>query len=141
MKKLLVVTFLVIVMSLLFVNGQQVQASGLSTLAVDNLFTSLNAGNMVAAESLFTDEATVTYLDVDRTHVSLENWQRQGRQYRLLSHKVTNVTTGLDMVSSNVEISDSGIAWGRATIITVVYNGQINNLYVRGSQLTPWQYW
>ncbi len=51
------------------------------------------------------------------------------------------MTSGLDIVTSEVEISDRGIAWGQQTVMAVVYDGQIQKLYVTGFRLTPSQYW
>lgn len=137
--RVLAVILVVMVLSILFVGGQQVQAqvpSGVvSLLAVDNLFEAINAGDMDLALESFASGATAEIVGM------LESWQREGRQFRVLQDRVTNVVADMDIVTSDVEISDRGIAWGQQTIVSVTYNDQIQKLYTTNIKLTPWQYW
>ncbi len=124
--RILVAVVVVAALSVAFLDGPQVQAQipsgSRSSLPVQGLFAALNA----------------------------ERWGKEGRQFVVLRQEVTNVTTGLDIVASEVEISDHGVAWARETVTAVVYDGLIQagvydgliqKLYVNEFRLTPWQYW
>lgn len=150
--RVLTIVVAVMVLSALFVGGQAVQAQGapeaLSALALENLFAALSEGDLDSAMTTFAAGAAAenrlrgrAYLDLDQIAAMLEGWQRDGREYQVLGDAITNVTSGLDIVTSEVEISDGGIAWGHQMVMAVVYEGQIQRLYVTGMELTPSQYW
>jgi hypothetical protein len=150
--RILTVVVAVMVLSVMFLSGQavqaQVQPEALSAVAVENLFVALNEGDLGSAMATFAMGASAenrlggqAYLDLDQIGAMLEGWQRDGREYEVLGDAITNVTSGLDIVTSEVEISDRGIAWGQQTVMAVVYDGQIQKLYVTGFRLTPSQYW
>ena len=146
----------VMVLSVLFVGGQaaeaQVAPEALPAVVVESLFAALNEGDLDSAMTAFAAGATAenrpggqAYLDLDQIAAMLEGWQRGDREYEVLGEEITSVITSavdnLDIVTSEVEISDRGIAWGRQTIMAVVYDGQIQKLYVTRFRLTPSQYW
>lgn len=133
--RILGVILVVLVLSVLFVSGQaqaQVPSAALSVVAVDELFTALNAGDIDLAAASFGFGAAVQ---------ELEGWHKEGRQYSVLGDEVTSLFSGMDIVTSDVEISDRGVAWARETVRSVVYDGLIQKLYVTDIELTPSQYW
>lgn len=133
----------VMVMSVLFLNGREVHASSVSSVAVDNLFTALDVNDSATAGNAFAEGAVVhnrvtneMYSGPDEIAVMLESWMKEGRQHDVYVKETINVTSGLDLVVSDVDISDHGVAWGRETIIALVYKGQILRLDVTDFQLT-----
>jgi hypothetical protein len=150
--KILSTVATVMVLSVLFLSGQATQAyaqpGAFPVLSIDNLFAALNESDVDSALLTFAPGALAesrprqqAYLNLDEIASMLEGWQGDGREYQVLQHEITNIGAGLDMVWSEVEISDRGVAWGREEILTVVYSGQIQRLLVTGMRLTPFQYW
>jgi hypothetical protein len=143
--KRLAVTLGVMALSILLANGFQSEVQ--PVLAAHGLFTALNSGDPESALNSFAPGATVenrisgvTYLDADQITAMLETWSKDGRQYTILEEEVTYVTRGLDLVTSEVEITDHGVVW-RETLMAVVQDDQIQKLYLKNVQLTPSQDW
>jgi len=143
--KRLAVTLGVLVLSMLVVNGFQSEAR--PVLAAHGLYTALNSSDTDSALASFAPGAIVenrisgvTYRNSDQIAAMLESWSRDGRQYTILSEQVTYVTSGVDIVTSEVEIHDRGVEW-REEIMAVVYGDQIQNLYLTSAQLTPSADW
>jgi hypothetical protein len=133
------------VLSILLANGFQSESR--PVLAAHGLFTALNSGDADTALASFAPEATVqnrisgvTYRNPDQIAAMLESWSKDGRQYTILEEEVTYVTRGLDLVTSEVEITDHGVAW-REKLLTVVQDDQIQKLYLKNVQLAPSQDW
>jgi hypothetical protein len=123
--QVLTVVLAVMVLSGLFFGGQVVEAQPepISALTVESLFAALNQGDTDAV-SMFAA------------------WHRDGRRYAAIGDdQITSLANGLDIVRSEVEISDGGVAWAQQSIMAVVYHGRIQRIYVTGMRLTPWQYW
>jgi hypothetical protein len=150
--RILVVTLVVMMMSVLFVNGQEAQAQApleaMPRSVIFDLFAALNVGDMDSALASFGEDASLgdsaggrTYLNSAQIAARLAGWQHEGRQYRILQESTFNVARGLDVVFSDVEVSDEGMAWGQQSIVGLVYNGQIQRLDVAKMRLTPIQYW
>ena len=143
--KRLVVTLGVMVLSILLANGFQSEAR--PVLAAHGLFTALNSSDTDSALASFAPGATVenrisgvTYRNSDQIAAMLEGWSKDGRQYTILNEQVTYVASGLDLVTSEVAVHDSGVEW-REELMAVVYDDQIQNLYLRNIQLAPSQEW
>jgi hypothetical protein len=151
-KKKLVLTLAVALIAAILGSGAalgaQAEAQSLPALAVDSLFSALNEGDMTSALEAFDTGASVeilpgreSYLDVDEIAMMLEEWNREGRQFAVGDGAVTSIARGLEMVTSDVEITDRGVTWGRERMLAVVHNGKIQRLYVLHARLTPSQYW
>jgi hypothetical protein len=151
-RKALVLTLAVALMATLWMSGAaapvQVEAQPLPTLAIDSLFSALNEGDTASALEAFDVSASVenlpgeeSYLDLDEIAVMLEAWNREGRQFAVSNGAATSIAPGLEMVISDVEITDGGITWGRERMLAVTYNGKIQRMYVVHARLTPSQYW
>lgn len=82
-----------------------------------------------------------SHLDADEIAGMLVERNREGRQFAVANEAVTSIGPGLEMVTSDVEITDRGVTWGREKMLAVVYNGKIQRLYVVHARLTPSQYW
>ena len=124
----------------------QVEAQPVPSLALDSLFSALNEGDTMSALDAFDMRASVenlpgreSYLNVDHIAVMLEGWNREGRQFAVATGGVTRIVTGLDMVLSDVEITDRSVTWGRATMLAVTYDGKIQRLYLVHARVTPFQ--
>jgi len=152
MKRGLVLTLAVALIATILMSGAavqaQVEAESLPTLALDRLFSALNEGDTISALNAFDTRASVenlpareSYLDVDQIAGMLEEWNREGRHFAVASGAVTSIAPGLEMVTSDVEITDRGVTWGRQRLLVVVYDGKIQRLYVVHARLTPSQYW
>jgi hypothetical protein len=126
--KVLVVVVAILILSA-FGSGQAVEAQVpskvLPTLAVENLFAALSRGDVELALAAG----------------MLEGWHRDGRQYEMLGDRITNIASGLELVTSEVEIADRGVTWGKHAIMAVVFDGQVQKIYTTGFRLTPSQYW
>ena len=126
----------------------RVEAQSVPTMALDSLFSALNEGNTVSALDAFDVRASVenvpgeeSYLDLDQIAVMLEWWNREGRHFAVAHGAVTSIAPGLEMVVSDLEITDRDVTWGREKILAVVHNGKIQRMYVVYARLTPSQYW
>jgi hypothetical protein len=151
-KKSLVLTLAVALIATTLIGGTalkaQVDVEALPSLALDSLFSALNEGDTVSALNAFDTGASVTnlpiresYLDADEIAGMLEEWNRDGRRFAIATGAVTSIAPGLEMVTSDVEITDRGVTWGSQRLLGVVYNGKIQRLYVVHARLTPSQYW
>jgi len=151
-KKRLVLTLAVALIATILMSGAaapaQAEAQPLPTLALDSLFSALNEGDVISALDAFDARASVenlpggeSYLDADQIAVMLEGWNREGRHFAAAHGEVTRIAPGLEMVLSDVEITDRGVTWGREKMLAVVYNGKIQRLHVIHARLTPFQYW
>jgi hypothetical protein len=152
MKKSLVLTLAVALIATVLMGGAAVQAQfeapSMPTLALDSLFSALNEGDTTSALLAFDTRASVqnlpgreSYLDLDQIASMLEAWNREGRLFDVAHGAVTRIAPGLEMVTSDVEITDRGVTWGRQRILAVVYKGKIQRLQVVHARLTPFQYW
>jgi hypothetical protein len=152
MKKRTLVATLVAVMCavLVGVGGAQAQVpmSATTSSVLLDLNAALNAGDMSAALAAYAGEVSLRvgagsqwYVSADQIAAQLEKWQSDSsRQYRVLSESTINVARGVDVVFSEVEVSDSGLAWGQESIITQIYNGKIQRLDVTGMRPIPISY-
>ncbi len=151
-KKSLILTLAVALIATIFIGGAAVEAQvdvqALPSLALDSLFSALNEGDTISALNAFDTRASVenlpareSYLDLDQIAVMLEAWNREGRHFAIASGAVTSIAPGLEMVTSDVEITDRGVTWARQKLLGVVYDGKIQRLYVVNVRLTPSQYW
>jgi hypothetical protein len=126
----------------------QVEAQSVPALALDSLFSALNEGNTKSALGAFDARASVenlpggeSYFDLEQIAAMLEGWNREGRHFAVAHGAVTSIAPGLEMVVSDVEITDRGVTWGSERLLVVVHNGKIQRLYVVHARLTPSQYW
>jgi hypothetical protein len=147
-KKRVVLTLTVALIATILISGAALRAQSLPALAVDDLFSALNEDDMASALDAFTTGASVkilpgreSYLDGDEIAGMLEEWNREGREFAVGDDAVTSIGPGLEMVTSDVEITDRGVTWGRERMLAVVHNGKIQRLYVVHARLTPSQYW
>ena len=129
------------------VGPAQVEAQ-VPTLALDSLFSALNENNTISALDAFDARASVanlpgeeSYLDLDQIAVMLDEWNREGRRFTASHGAVISIAPGLEMVTSDVAITDRGVTWGSQRLLAVTYNGKIQRLYVVHARLTPSQYW
>jgi hypothetical protein len=147
MKKSLVLTLAVALIATVLLGGAAVQAQfeapSMPTLAIDSLFSALNEGDVNSALDAFDTRASARTLPSGESYlaVMLEGWNREGRHFAFTNDAVTRIAPGLEMVTSDVEITDRGVTWGRQRILAVVYNGKIQRLQVVHTRLTPFQYW
>lgn len=151
-KKELMLTLAVALVATIWMGGAaapvRVEAQSVPTMALDSLFSALNEGNTVSALDAFDVRASVenvpgeeSYLDLDQIAVMLEGWNREGRHFAVAHGAVTSIAPGLEMVVSDLEITDRDVTWGREKILAVVHNGKIQRMYVVYARLTPSQYW
>ena len=145
-------TFAVVLIATVWIGGAvvptQVQAQSASTLALDGLFSALNEGDTISVLDAFDARASVenlpgreSHLDVDQIAGMLAGWNREGRHFEVAHAGVTSIAPGLEMVLSDVEITDRGVTWARQRMLSVVYNGKIQHLHLVQARLTPFQYW
>ncbi len=151
-KKSLVLTLAVALIATIAMSGAaaaaQVEAQPLPTRALESLFSALNEGDTLSALDTFDTAASIenrpageSYLDVGQIAAMLDGWNREGRHFAVAHSEVTRIRPGLEMVLSDVEITDRGVTWGREEMLAVTYNGKIQRLYVIHARLTPSQYW
>jgi hypothetical protein len=151
-KKRLVLTMAVALIATISMGGaavqRQVEAQSLPTLALDSLFSALNEGDTISAQDAFDTHASVenlsggeSYLDADQIAAMLEGWNHEGRQFAVAHRAVTRIAPGMEMVISDVDITDRGVRWARERMLSVLYNGKIQRLHVVHARLTPFQYW
>ena len=111
-------------------------------MALDNMFTALNAGQVDTAAASFDTNAKIVdsiqgkeYAGVSAITRILQGMQRGGRQYHIIRLSMDG-----SMVIAKVDISDSGIVWGTETIEAQVQNGKIQNLNETAFRLQLWGY-
>ena len=111
-------------------------------MALDNVYTALNAGSVDSAVASFDPNATVVdslqgkeYIGVSGITQMLQGMQRDGRQYSIVHLEMDGST-----VTAKVEVSDSGIAWGAETIVAQVKDGKIQNFEETAFRLQLWGY-
>jgi hypothetical protein len=152
MKARILVAILMAIVSVFVMNGPgaQAQAPGQAVAGsvVFDLFAAISAGDMDSAMTTFAESASLgsrvnstRYLGAEQIAAQLEDWHRDGRQYRVLQESIITLARGLNVVFSEVEVSDSGLVWGLETIESQVYNGRIQRLDVTGIRLIPIPYW
>lgn len=152
MKTRISAVILVATVSVLFTSplATQAQAPAQAVLGsvVNDVFNAVNAEDTQSALSLFADKATLddrisgkAYISSEEIAAMLQGWERDGRQYRVTQESTINLARGLDAVFSQIEVSDSGFAWGEETTVALVYNGKIQRLDVTGVHLIPIQHW
>jgi hypothetical protein len=128
----LAVALVVMVVSVLFLNGGRAQADIQPVLAVDNVFTALNTGQADLAAASFAEDAVVenwvrreTYVGADEIRQMLQAMPRESRQFDIVRVEMAGDTVTLD-----VEISDHGFAWGTETIVAEVKDGKLQTFNV-----------
>jgi hypothetical protein len=104
-------------------------------LAVDNVFSALNAGQSDTALEMFAEDAVVenlirdeTYLGPDEIGQMLQGKQRDGRRFDIVRVEMAGDTITLD-----VEISDGGFVWVTETIRAEVEDGKLQTFIVTDS--------
>ena len=139
--KILAVELVVLFVSLLFFHGQKAQADIQPVIAVGNVYTAINAGEVDTAADLFAEDAVVenwvrgeTYVGVDEIRLMLAGLQKDGRQF-----DIVNVVMAGDTITSKVEVSDKGIVWGTETIVAEVSDGKLQTLQIVEFRLDLWK--
>ena len=106
---------------------------------VHDMFARLDAGLVDAAATEFADTAVVddrldgkAYLGAAQIEVMLQSWRDEGCYYNVLQESTVTVAPDVDLVTREVEISNSSLIRGQGAIIAVVYGGQIQTLTVTG---------
>ena len=111
-------------------------------MALDNMFTALNAGQVDTAAASFGTNAKIVdsiqgkeYVGVSGITRMLQGMQREGRQYHIARLDMDGST-----VIAKVDVADSGIIWGTETLEAQVQNGKIQNLDETAFRLQLWGY-
>ena len=111
-------------------------------MALDNMYTALNAGQVETAAASFDTNAKIVdsiqgkeYVGVSGITQMLQGMQRDGRQYSIARLDMDGNT-----VVANVDVSDNDIVWGTETIEAQVKDGKIQNLDETAFRLQLWGY-
>ena len=111
-------------------------------MALDNVFTALNAGSVDNAVASFGPNATIVdslhgkkYIGVSGITQMLQGMQKDGRQY-----SIARLVMDGNTVTAKVDVSDSGIVWGTKTLVAQVKDGKIQNLDETAFRLQLWGY-
>jgi len=138
--RIFAVALIAMVVSVLFLNGGPAQADVRAIVAVDNLFTALNAGQVDTAMASFAQDAVVenwvrdeTYVGADEIRQMLQAMPHQNRQFDIVRVEMVGDTVTLD-----VEISDRGHTWGTETYVAEVSDGKLQTLTVTAVNLKLW---
>jgi len=138
--RIFAVALVAMVVSVLFLNGGPAQADVRAIVAVDNLFTALNAGQVDTAMASFAEDAVVenwvrdeTYVGADEISQMLQAMPHQNRQFDIVRVEMVGDTVTLD-----VEISDRGHTWGTETYVAEVSDGKLQTLTVTAVNLKLW---
>jgi len=138
--RIFAVALIAMVVSVLFLNGGPAQADVRAIVAVDNLFTALNAGQVDTAMASFAEDAVVenwvrdeTYVGADEIRQMLQAMPHQNRQFDIVRVEMVGDTVTLD-----VEISDRGHTWGTETYVAEVSDGKLQTLTVTAVNLKLW---
>ena len=140
--KIFSLTFAVMALFSFPLVGKPVNADIQPVMALDNVFTALNAGSVDNAATSFDPNATIVdslhgkkYIGVSGITQMLQGMQRDGRQYSIARLEMDGNT-----VTAKVDISDSGIVWGTETLVAQVKDGKIQNLNETAFRLQLWGY-
>ena len=139
--KILAVAVLVMLGAAVLLNGRQAQASNHAISAVDNVFASLNAGEVDKAVVSFAEDAIAenrvraeVYRGVREIRQMLQGMQREGRRF-----DIVGVQAEGDTITARVEVSDGGFVWGTQTIVAVVRGDKLQSLTVTAFRLELWR--
>lgn len=121
-----------------FLSTGQARASIQPILAVDNVFTALNSGDVEAAMNWFAEDAVAenllrkeSYVGKDEIRQMLQAMPRAGRQYDIVWAQMAE-----DQITFTVEVSDRGFAWGLQTFTAEVKDGKVSSLKAVNFRLT-----
>lgn len=139
--RILAVVLVALVGVFVLLSGRQAQAVNSAAVAVEDLFTALNAGEVDAAVAYFAEDAVAEnwvrgerYSGAAEIAQMLRGMQRDGRRFDLQS-----VSGSGDTVMLKVEVSDRGLVWGTQTILVGVADGKIESFKVTGFRLDLWR--
>lgn len=138
--RIFAVVLTVVVLASLFLTGQPAQASIQPVMAMDNVFTALNSGEVDAAVSLFAENAIVEnrlrrerYVGATEIRQMLQGMQREGRQFDIVGAEMYG-----DTIIVKVDVSDRGIVWGTETVVAQVKDGKLQTFDVTDFRLHLW---
>ena len=139
--KLFVTAVLVMVGLTLLLNGRPAQASHNTFLAINDIYSALNAGEVDTALASFADGATAenkvrkeTYRNLSEIRRMLQEMQRDGRQF-----DIVDVDMNGNTITANVEVMDSGNVWGTETVEAVVKGDKLQSFKVVAFRLELWR--
>ena len=138
--KIFAVILTVMVLLSLFLTRQPAQASILPVMAVDNVFTAINSGEVDTAVSSFAKDAIVEnrlrrerYVGATEIRQMLQGMYKEGRQFDIVGAEMYG-----DMIIVQVDVSDRGIVWGTETIVAEVKDGKLQTFNVTDFRLRLW---
>jgi len=139
--KLFVTAVLVMVGLTLLLNGRPAQASHNTFLAINDIYSALNAGEVDTALASFAEGATAenkvrkeTYRNLSEIRRMLQEMQRDGRQF-----DIVDVDMNGNTITANVEVMDSGNVWGTETVGAVVKGDKLQSFKVVAFRLELWR--
>jgi len=139
--KLFVTAVLVMVGLTLLLNGRPAQASHNTFLAINDIYSALNAGEVDTALASFAEGATAenkvrkeTYRNLSEIRRMLQEMQRDGRQF-----DIVDVDMNGNTITANVEVMDSGNVWGTETVEAVVKGDKLQSFKVVAFRLELWR--
>lgn len=139
--KIFSVAVLVMLGLVLFFGGRQALAGIDPVIALDNIYSALNSGQVETAVSLFTEDGIAenlvrqkTYHGTNEIRAMLQGMQKEGRMY-----DIVNVEMDGDTVIARVEISDGGVVWGTQTSEAVLKDGRLQTFTVKDIRLDLWR--
>ena len=120
---------------------QQAQASNHAALVLEKVFSGVNTGELESALDGFNEDATAenlvraeTYRGLDEIRGMLDGMQRPGRQFEIVSHKLSG-----DTVTAQVEVSDGGHVWGTQTVQAIIQGDRVQSFAVTAFRLELWR--
>lgn len=139
--KFLSVAVLVILGLALLFDGRQASAGIDPVIALNNVYSALNSGQVETALSLFAEDGTAenlvrkeTYQGTNEIREMLQGMQKEGRLY-----DIVNVEMDGDTITVRVEVSDRGIVWGTQTSEAVINGGRLQTFTVKDIRLQLWR--
>ena len=111
-----------------------------AVMAVDNVFTAINSGEVDTAVSSFAKDAIVEnrlrrerYVGATEIRQMLQGMYKEGRQFDIVGAEMYG-----DMIIVQVDVSDRGIVWGTETIVAEVKDGKLQTFNVTDFRLRLW---
>jgi hypothetical protein len=139
-KYLFGLIWILVGMALLLI-APPVQASHGTFIAINDVYTALNSGQVDPALAVFADDATAanlvrseTYAGLSEIRQMLKGMQRAGRQF-----DIVDVEMNGDSITARVEVSDAGHVWGTETIEAVIKGGLLQKFTVTNFRLELWR--
>lgn len=125
----------------LLVNGQAALASHGDESALENVYASLNAGDVDAALASFAEGASAenavrleSYRGLSEIRQMLDGMERAGRRFEIVAAEVSG-----DMITAEVEVSDRGIVWGTEVVSGKLDGDHLMDFSVDAFRLELWR--